>query len=118
VAGATERRKASGQSKQRRQPQRAEDRLGSDGVTQLVAEYQAGRSTKWLQRTYGLSQGAVLRLLDVAGVPRRQRGLTEAQVGEAIRLYAQGWSCQRLAGRFDCDDEKVRLAFRRLVAPQ
>src|SRR3954469_23702844 len=36
-----------------------------DGVAQLVADHQAGRFTKWLQQTCGLSQGAVLRLLDV-----------------------------------------------------
>jgi hypothetical protein len=54
--------------------QRTKDRLGAEGVAQLVADYQAGRSTNWLQRTYKLSQGAVLRLLDVNGVPRRQRG--------------------------------------------
>jgi hypothetical protein len=31
-------------------------------------------------RTYGLSKGAVLRLLEVNGVPRRQRGLSDIQV--------------------------------------
>lgn len=70
--------------------QRAEDRLGPDGVARLAADYRAGRSTKWLQRTYGLSQGAVLRLLDVNGVPRRRRGLSDEQVQETIRLYGQG----------------------------
>jgi hypothetical protein len=79
--------------------QRAEDRLGLDGVAQLVADYRAGHSTKWLQRTYSLSQGAVLRLLDVNGVPRRQRGLTTEQVQEAIRLYGQGWSLTRIGDR-------------------
>jgi hypothetical protein len=71
-------------------PQRAEERLGPNGVAQLCADYGAGRSTKYLQRTYGLSQGAVLRLLDANGMPRRQRGLTDEQVQEAIKLYGQG----------------------------
>jgi hypothetical protein len=66
-------------SRSPRKRQRAEDRLGPGNVAQLVADYGAGRSTKWLQRTYGLSQGAVLRLLDAQGVPRRQRGLTDEQ---------------------------------------
>jgi hypothetical protein len=73
-----------------RQRQRAEDQLRLDGVAQLVADHQAGRSTKWLQRTYGLSQGAVLRQLDVNGGPRRPRGLTDAQVQEAVQLYGPG----------------------------
>lgn len=93
-----------------RQRQRAEDRLGADGVAQLVADYQAGRSTKWLQRTYRLSQGAILRLLDVAGVPRRQRGLIEAQVQEAVWLYAQGWSLTRIGDHFGKDHTVVRNA--------
>lgn len=83
---------------------------GSGGAARLVADYRAGRSTKWLQRTYGLSQGAVLRLLDVSGVPRRRRGLSDAQVQEAIRLYSQGWSLTRIGDRFGKDHTVVRNA--------
>lgn len=99
-----------------RQRQRAEDRLGPDGVARLVSDYQAGRSTKWLQRTYGLSQGAVLRLLDVNGVPRCLRGLTDQQVHEAIRLYAAGWSLTRIGDHFGKDHTVVKNALRRAGA--
>ena len=95
-------------SRPKPQRQRAEDRLGTDGVARLVADYQAGHSTKWLQRTYGLSQGAVLRLLDVNGVPRRQRGLTDKQVQEAVQLYGQGWSLTRIGDHFGKDHTVVR----------
>ncbi len=94
--------------------QRAEDRLGPGGVAQLAADYQAGRSTKWLQRTYGLSQGAVLRLLDVNGVRRRQRGLTDEQVQDTVRLYAEGWSLTRIGDRFHKDHTVVRNALTRI----
>jgi hypothetical protein len=77
-------------------------------VAQLVADYQAGHSTKSLQRTYGISQGAVLRLLDVNGVPRRQRGLTDKQVQEAIRQHAEGWSLTRIGDHFGKDHTVVR----------
>jgi hypothetical protein len=97
----------------RRRPQRAEDRLGPDGVAQLVADYQCGRSTKWLQQTYGLSQGAVLRLLDRSGVPRRQRGLTDEQVKAAIRLYARDWSLTRIGDHFDKHHTVVKNALMR-----
>jgi DNA-directed RNA polymerase specialized sigma24 family protein len=100
-------------SRPKRQRQRAEDRLGSDGVARLVADYLDGRSTKWLQRTYGLSQGAVLRLLDANGVPRRQRGLTEAQAEEAIQLYEHGWSLTRIGDHFGKDHTVVQNALRR-----
>ncbi len=97
----------------RRQPQRAEDRLGPDGVAHLVADYQAGESTKYLQRRYQLSQGAVLRLLDANGVQRRKRGLSEEQVHEAVRLYSQGWSLTRIGDRFGKDHTVVRNALKR-----
>jgi hypothetical protein len=96
-----------------RQRQRDEDRLGSDGVARLADDYQAGRSTKRLQRTYGLSQGAVLRLLEVHGVRRRKRGLTDEQVREAIRLYDQGWSLTRIGDHFRKDHTVVRNALLR-----
>jgi hypothetical protein len=98
--------------------QRAEDRLGADGVAQLCADYQAGRSTKWLQRTYSLSQGAVLRLLEVNGIPRRQRGLTNIQVQQAAELYLRGWSLTRLGDPLGKDHTVVRNALARAgVAP-
>ncbi|MBM7807777.1 hypothetical protein JOD57_003614 [Geodermatophilus bullaregiensis] len=78
-----------------------------------MAAYQAGRSTKKLQRTYGLSQGAVLRLLDANGVPRRRRGLTDEQIQEAIRLYSQAWSLTRIGDCFGKDYTVVRNALRR-----
>jgi hypothetical protein len=97
----------------RRAPQRAEDRLGSDRVALLVADYQAGRSTKHLQRAYSLSQGAVLRLLEVNGVPRRPRGLTDEQIREAIDLHARGWSLTRIGDHFGKDHTVVRNALQR-----
>lgn len=95
-------------SRPKRKRQRAEDRLGPDGVAQLVADYKAGHSTKWLQRNYDLSQGAVLRLLDVNGVPRRPRGLSAKQVQEAIELYARGWSLTRIGDHFGKDHTVIK----------
>jgi hypothetical protein len=95
-------------------PQRAEERIGPDGVAQLCADYQAGQSSKKLQRTYRLSQGAVLRLLEVNGVPRRQRGLTDAQVRQAVELYLRGWSLTRIGDLFGKDHTVVRNALVRV----
>jgi hypothetical protein len=94
-------------------PQRAEDRLGADGVAQLCADYQAGQSSKKLQRMYGLSQGAVLRLLEVNGVSRRQRGLTDLQVRQAVELYLRGWALTRIGDHFGKDHTVVRNALLR-----
>lgn len=83
-----------------------------------MADYRAGRFTKLLQRTYGLSQGAVLRLLDANGVPRRPRGLTDEQVQQAIRLYGQGWSLTRTGDRFGKDHTVVMHAFELAGVPR
>jgi hypothetical protein len=76
--------------------QRAEDRLGPDGVFRLCANYEAGRPSTALVRSYGLSKGAELRLLEVSGISRRHRGLTETHVKEAVEWYLRGWPLTRI----------------------
>ena len=48
--------------------------------------------------------------LRVAGVKLRRQGVPQERLDEAVRLYGEGWSCQRLAERYGCDDETVRQA--------
>jgi DNA-directed RNA polymerase specialized sigma24 family protein len=43
-----------------------------------------------------------------AGVRLRRQGVPADHNDEAVQLYGDGWSCQRLAQRFDCDAETVR----------
>jgi hypothetical protein len=66
-----------------------------------------------LAKRWQLHRTTVAEHLRRAGVPIRQRGITEEQRGETIRLYREGWSCQRLAGRYGCDDETVRQTLKR-----
>ena len=47
------------------------------------------------------------------GVPLRRQGMPTERIVEAIRLYSEGWSCQRLAERYDCDDETFRQTLKR-----
>jgi DNA-directed RNA polymerase specialized sigma24 family protein len=44
---------------------------------------------------------------DTAGIPTER-------LDEVIRLYGDGWSCQRLAERYGCDDETVRQSLKRM----
>jgi hypothetical protein len=90
--------------------QRAEDRLGPDGVFQLCADYVAGRPSTALVRSYGLSKGAELRLLEVSGISRRHRGLTETHVKEAVEWYLRGWPLTRIGDYFGKDHTVVRNA--------
>ncbi|MGY1771628.1 hypothetical protein [Blastococcus sp. SYSU D00813] len=59
----------------------------------------------------------MLRLLDVNGVQRRKRGLTDDQVEEAIQLYADGWSLTRIGDHFGKDHTVVRSALLRRAIP-
>jgi len=38
--------------------------------------------------------------------------LRDDQRDEAVRLYAEGWSCRRLGERYHCDGDTVRQTFR------
>lgn len=61
-----------------------------------------------LAGAWQLHRTTVAAHLRRAGVPLRRRGLSAEQRAEAVQLYAGGWSCQRLAERYHCDDETVR----------
>jgi DNA-binding CsgD family transcriptional regulator len=62
---------------------------------------------------WGLHRTTVAGHLRRAGVALRRRGIPTERLTEAISLYGEGWSCQRLAERFGCDDETVRQALKR-----
>jgi hypothetical protein len=50
----------------------------------------------------------VTTILQRLGVELRQKGLSDEEVGEACRLYPEGWSLVRLAERYDVTDTTVR----------
>lgn len=68
---------------------------------------------KDLANQWRLHRTTVAAHLRQAGVALRRRGVPDAQLSEAVRLYGEGWSCQRLAERYHCDDETVRQALKR-----
>src|SRR4051794_38221271 len=92
------------QRKPARQRQ-AQRRLTVEQVEQLVADYQAGADMKQLASSWGLHRTTVAAQLRRAGVELRRQGIPEDQLADAIRLYGEGWSLQRLAERYACDDE-------------
>jgi hypothetical protein len=59
---------------------------------------------------YGLGKGTILRVLREHGVQMRRQGLSDSQIKEAMRLYADGWSLERLGQRYDCAHTVVRKA--------
>lgn len=68
---------------------------------------------KELAAHWGLHRTTVAAQLRQAGVQLRRQGVPDALLDEAIRLYNDGSSCQRLAQRYDCDAETVRQTLKR-----
>ena len=66
--------------------------------------------TTELTARYGLGKGTVLKLLEKAGVTLRRQGLSPAEIEEAIRLYAEGWSLARIGHRFGGAHTVIRKA--------
>jgi hypothetical protein len=50
--------------------------------------------------------------LSRARVTLRRQGISADRIADAVRMYGEGWSCQRLAERFHCDDETVRKSLK------
>jgi transposase len=82
-------------------------------VAQLVAEYAGGAHMHDVAARWHVHRTTVAGHLRQAGVALRRQGVPADKLDEAIRLYAEGWSCQRLAERYDCDAETVRQALKR-----
>jgi lambda repressor-like predicted transcriptional regulator len=94
---------------EQRQTQR---RLTAEQVIQLVREYEADDDMTVLANRWQLHRTTVAGHLRRAGVALRRQGIRTEQMNEAIRLYGEGWSCQRLAERYGCSAETVRQALR------
>jgi len=87
-----------------------ERRLTPNQVDRSVADCQAGASMKELATRWQLHRTSVAAQLRRAGVEQRRQGVPDERLDEAIRLYGEGWSYQRLAECFGCADETVRQA--------
>jgi lambda repressor-like predicted transcriptional regulator len=78
----------------------------------LVAGYLEGRTIAALAEQFGVHKKTVSAHLQRAGVPRRYRLLGDAEVMEAVGLYATGWSLARLEARYEVQPNTVRRALR------
>lgn len=104
------RKKPTAKPARQRQAQR---RLTALQVEQLAVEYLAGDDMTVLAAHWGLHRTTVAGHLRRAGIELRRQGIPTERVNEAIRLYGEGWSLERLAGRYCCDDETVRQTLKR-----
>lgn len=85
-------------------------RLGRDGVTQLVADYEAGASVPELQHRYGSSKSAVVSILKEHGVKMRRQPLDGQVLAQVIELYESGLSIRQVAARVGVPKTTVQNA--------
>lgn len=66
-----------------------------------------------LAARWGIHRTTVAGHLRQINVALRRQGLPAGDLTNVVRLYGEGWSCQRLAERYRCDHETVRQALKR-----
>lgn len=74
--------------------------------------YQAGATVYELGSQFGINRKTVSQLLHRRGVKMRMAGLSAAQIDEAVRLYADGWSIGRIGERLQVDARTVHRRLR------
>lgn len=88
-------------------------RLSAEAIQQLVSDYQAGVPSTQLATRYGISKGAVLRLLREQGIPIRRQAMTEADIDQAAQLYRAGNSLAAVGAKLGYDHGTVWQALKR-----
>ncbi len=88
-------------------------RLRPEEIAELVAAYRAGGTIDELATRFSVHRTTVMGHLTRLDVARRRRGLSAEQIGDAAKLYAQGWSLARVGERFAVSGETVRVAFQK-----
>lgn len=97
---------------------KATQRLDPAIMEQLVADYRDGMPTTQLMQTYHLSKGAILRIMDAHGIPRRNTSMSSDDAATAIRLYQQGWSLARVGTRLNRDAGTIQNILIRAGVPR
>jgi DNA-directed RNA polymerase specialized sigma24 family protein len=76
---------------------------------ELIRRYIAGERAFELAIDFGLHRVTVANVLVRAG-KRRSRLMTQPECADAIRLYAEGWTCARIGEELDRSKDAVRRA--------
>ena len=97
---------------------KAAQRLDPATLGQLVADYRDGTPTTHLMSTYHLSKGAILRIMDAHGVPRRNTAMSLKDASTAVQLYQQGWSLARVGAHLNRDAGTIQNVLIRAGVPR
>jgi DNA-directed RNA polymerase specialized sigma24 family protein len=88
-------------------------RLSDQTVKALLSDYRDGSSLADLQRKYSLGRGSVQRLLREAGLRRRRKSLTDAELAALVERYEAGLPIREIAAEQGLAKTTVRDALKR-----
>jgi transposase len=94
-------------------PYQFHQRLPVDEIDALANAYLSGATVKELADQFQIHRTTVSEILTRNDVPRRQLGLTPEQIGQAAKLYGEGWSLKGLGDHFGCNAGTVRTMLKR-----
>ncbi len=95
-----------------RRARQVQRRLSAEDQAEVLERYVTGERAAELAKAFGVNRHTVAKLVTDAGV-RRSRRLTPAEVSEAVLLYADGWSCQRIGDQLGRSHKTIWLALKR-----
>lgn len=90
-----------------------DERLDSETMARIVAEYGAGGSSESIGALFCLSKRSVIKILCEAGIKVRYPRMTEAEIRRATMLYNDGSSLVEVGNRLGRDHSTIQKALRR-----
>ena len=79
---------------------------------EILARYQQGERVVDLAAAIGVSEWSVQNLRKMAGVEPHPRGMSQAAIEEAEKLYALGWPLNKIGRRVGFDPKIVAKELR------
>lgn len=88
-------------------------RRTAEDIEALLAAFRAGSTVTELSKEFGIHRNTIWTTLKRHGIAPHHRGLTKAQLTQATKLYAQGWSIMKIAQALSVPDSTLGEALRR-----
>ncbi|GFG50762.1 hypothetical protein CQY20_33890 [Mycolicibacterium agri] len=92
------------------QPFKLSQRMDQSTVTQLIKDYESGKSSYELAKVYNLNKGSVIKLLREARVAIRNQRLNDDKIAKAAHMYAAGNSLAKIGAHLGVEAGTVRRA--------
>lgn len=95
-------------------PSARQFRFTLDQRQAVITDYEAGRTMASLAQEYDVKRESISRLLRRSGVDVRQRRvMSQTDIDQAVRLYADGPSLERIGKRLGWDHRTIHRHLRK-----